>query len=339
VVERIERRWESTTVASRAFRAALTPASWLFGFGVGLRNSWYDSGLFASHSLGLPTISIGNLTVGGTGKTPIASWFAARIIAAGGKPAILLRGYGGDEAKVHAMLVPDAIIVADADRIRGAARARDLGATAIVLDDGFQHRRAKRDADVVLLSADRHRTVRLLPSGPFREPWDSLRRATHIIVTRKRTTPLHAKEVLGYATRMAPAAEGAIAHLEAESLFRVDHSERMAIGDLAGRGVLAIAGIGDPRSFEAQLRAVSARVALRAFGDHHAYSRADAERLAREAEGAHFAVCTLKDAVKLAPFWPPSAPPLWYLSQRVIMELGGEAMEGLAGRLARPAKT
>jgi tetraacyldisaccharide 4'-kinase len=136
---------------------------------------------------------------------------------------------------------------------------------------------------------------------------------------------------------MAPQAACAIAHLEPDALMRWGGAGREELGALAGRVVLAVAAIGDPRAFEAQLRAASARVALRAFSDHHAFSAADASVLAREAEGADFAVCTLKDAVKLAPLWPPSAPPLWYLSQRVSMEFGAEALENLAQRLARPA--
>jgi tetraacyldisaccharide 4'-kinase len=338
VAERaLERRWESTSLASRAMRAALTPASWLYGAAVALRNRGYDGGLFSTHELGLPTISIGNLTVGGTGKTPIASWFAQRILDAGGQPAILLRGYGMDEVMVHRFLAPRTIVIPGADRVRTAVVARAAGATAIVLDDGFQHRRARRDADIVILSADRHRQVRLLPAGPWREPFESLRRATHVIVTRKRTTPMHAKEVLGYATRMSPRAEGAIIHLAADSLVRWGGSESKSLESLAGGSVLAIAAIGDPRAFEAQLRAASARVAMRAFRDHHAFGAGEVGRLAREAEGADFAVCTLKDAVKLGPLWPPSAPPLWYLSQRVSIELGASELEGLARRLARPA--
>jgi tetraacyldisaccharide 4'-kinase len=334
---RLERRWESTTLASRALRFALAPLSWLYGRVVAVRNWMYDASVLRSHALGLPTISIGNLTVGGTGKTPMASWFASQIAAAGGVPAILLRGYGGDEVKVHNLLTPNAIVVAGADRRRSAETARNRGATAIVLDDGFQHRKVKRDADVVIISADRHRQTRLLPAGPWREPFISLRRATHIIVTRKRTTPLHAREVLGYATRMAPNAEAAIVHLAADRVVRWDGAGSEPLSVLAGQTVLAICGIGDPRSFEAQLRELGSRVALRSHRDHHAYTAAETEAYASDARGADYVVCTLKDAVKLAPFWPSTAPPLWYLSQRVSIELGAESLEGLARRLARPA--
>lgn len=103
---------------------------------------------------------------------------------------------------------------------------------------------------------------------------------------------------------------------------------------MAGTTVLAISAIGDPRAFEGQLRETGARVATRTFGDHHEFSPADVRRLANDATGADVTICTLKDAVKLGPMWPPSAPPLWYLSQTVRVELGAEALEGLARSLA-----
>lgn len=331
---RIERRWESTGAASRALWFALTPASWLYGAVVALRNRAYDARILPVHSLGLPTVSVGNLTVGGTGKTPVAAWLAGRLAGHGARPGILLRGYGDDEALVHRRLVPRAIVVPGADRVKSALRARELGAAVLVLDDAFQHRRVARDADVVLISADRHRSVRLLPKGPWREPMSSLRRATHVVVTRKRTSLMHAREVVTFASRVAPQVEVAVVHLAADAVVRWDGSESRPLARIAGRTVLAVAGVGDPRSFESQLRDAGARVALRAFRDHHAFNSADIDALAWEATGADLVVCTLKDAVKLGPHWPPSAPPIWYLSQRVSIEIGAEILEGLARRLA-----
>lgn len=335
----IERRWESTTLVSRAVRLALTPLSWLYGAAVAARNAAYDRGLLARHALGLPTVSIGNLTVGGTGKTPLAAWFAARFVAAGARPAILLRGYGDDEPLVHRHLVPDALVVPGADRVASAGVARARGASVLILDDGFQHRRARRDADVVLVSADRHRTVRLLPAGPWREPVRALRRASHVIVTRKRSTPLHAREVAEYVHQMAPQAQLAIVYLEPTEIVSWTGGERRPAESLAPGTVLAISAIGDPRAFEAQLRATGARVAARPFRDHHAFTSAEVARLAAEARGADVTVCTLKDAVKLGPIWPASAPPLWYLSLQVRVEQGAEGLEALVRDLVHPDRT
>lgn len=333
----VGRFWESQRPGSRALRIALGPASWVYGIVVAARNAAYDSGTLAVHSLGLPTVSVGNLTVGGTGKTPVAAWFAGRVAESGGRAAILLRGYGGDEALVHRAIAPGALVLTGRNRVRTAQEARSAGATAIVLDDGFQHRRVHRDADVVILSADRHRQVRLLPAGPWREPLAALGRATHIIVTRKSTSPLRAREVLGFVAQIAPGARTAIVHLAADRLVRWGGSDVLPLERLGGAVVLAISGIGDPRAFEGQVRAAAARVASRTFGDHHAYTVADADRLAHDAAGADYVVCTLKDAVKLGPLWPPGAPPLWYLSQRVNIESGAEALEGVVRSLTRSA--
>jgi tetraacyldisaccharide 4'-kinase len=247
-----------------------------------------------------------------------------------------MRGYGADEALVHRRLVPDAMVITGKDRVRSAAEARTRGATAIILDDGFQHRRAARDADVVLMSADRHRNARLLPSGPWREPITGLRRATHVIVTRKRTALLHAREVEAFARRVAPHVQTAIVHLEPEALIRWDGGGRLPVSALAGSTVLAVCAVADPRSFEAQVRDAGARVAMRVFRDHHEFSRGEIDRLAAEAPGATYVVCTLKDAVKLGPNWPPSAPPIWYLSQHVTVEQGAASLQGLARSLAAP---
>jgi tetraacyldisaccharide 4'-kinase len=105
-------------------------------------------------------------------------------------------------------------------------------------------------------------------------------------------------------------------------------------GTVAGASVLAISAIGDARAFESQLRSLGAQVDAAAFPDHHAFSADDAALLARRAQGATMAVCTLKDAVKLAPVWPRQAPPLWYLSQRVSVEAGAGALDGLVARFA-----
>src|SRR5690348_7442624 len=135
-----------------------------------------------THDPVLPTLSVGNVTVGGTGKTPVAAWIAAELIDRGARPAIVLRGYGDDEPLVHARLNPDVPVIVAPDRLEGIARAAASGADVAVLDDAFQHRRAQRTADIVLVSAERWtRTPRLLPAGPWRESLRALRRTSMIL--------------------------------------------------------------------------------------------------------------------------------------------------------------
>jgi tetraacyldisaccharide 4'-kinase len=326
--------WESSGLGARAARFALTPFGWLYAGGVRLRNLLFDVGVFRSRPLALPAISVGNLTVGGTGKTPVAAWLVARLRAAGARPAIVLRGYGGDESLVHERLNPGVPVIVDPDRVRGAQHAAEAGASVVVLDDAFQHRRARRDADVVLLSADRFGPVRALPAGPWREPLSALGRASVVIVTRKHASVLRARELLSHALRFAPDAEGAIVHLAADALVGVESGDVRPLRTLSGASVLSIAAIGDPRAFEGQLRAAGARVEMAAFADHHAFDARDVADLVRRAAGVTWVVCTLKDAVKLGPLWPRGTPPLWYLSQRVIVEAGAPALDAVVARFA-----
>ncbi len=330
----ITRVWESSSIGARAARNALRPLSWLYAFGVALRNTAYDRGVLRAKQLALPAISVGNLTVGGTGKTPVAAFIARRLGELGLKPAIVIRGYGDDEPLVHARLNPSVPVAIGADRALGAANAREAGRNIVVLDDAFQHRRAKRDADIVLLAADLAGPVRPLPAGPWREPLWSLTRATLIIVTRKSASLARARDLLAQARAFAPRAAAAIVHLAPDGLVAWATGERLDLAGLREKSVLAIAAIGDPRSFAAQLAAAGARVELAAERDHHAYSAADARALAERATGADLVVCTLKDAVKLGPIWPREAAPLWYLSQRVEVESGAADLDRILAAVA-----
>lgn len=317
-------------------RAVLTPFEWVYGAA-----SLADGARRASGAgrTAAPTVSVGNLTVGGTGKTPIAAWFAAQLRARGRAPALLLRGYGDDESLVHAVLNPDVPVFVDADRRRAAAQAIGKGATALVLDDGFQHRQMPRDADVVVVSADlwSDLPVRLLPAGPFREPLSALRRASLVIVTRKAASAARAAEVSRHLTRASGGVPLAVAHLAPGRLCAWTGGAGESIEALRGQRVLAVSGIGAPEAFLAQLGAAGAQVEAATFGDHHAFSAHDVLELAARAAQADRVVCTLKDAVKLGPLWTAQRPPLWYLSQSVVIETGLANVDAMLDRLMSPA--
>ena len=326
----VERAWRGDGVGARLVRASLLPLSWLYGGVVRLRNAGYDRGWLASHHGPIPAVSIGNLSVGGTGKTPVAAWVAAQLLSRGARPAIVLRGYGDDEPRVHAILNPGVPVMVSPDRVSGIERAAAGGATVAVLDDAFQHRRARRAADVVLVSADSWREpVRVLPAGPWREPIGALRRATLAIVTRKAASTEQASHVLRRLHEEAPSLDAALLHLVPDALRSVGGADVRPIADLRGQRVIAIAAIGDPAAFAAQLAEAGASVMLRAFPDHHAFRPDEIAALAAEAGTVDLAVCTLKDAVKLGTGWPAERVPLWYVSQRVVPEAGEEALERL----------
>ncbi len=330
----IEGVWEKDGAGARL----LAPLGWAFDGITRLRNAAYDAGLLRGVALGLPAVSVGNLSVGGTGKTPVASWIAQRLSAAGARPAILLRGYGADEPLVHERLAPAALVIADADRVRGAQAARTRGASVLVLDDAFQHRRARRDLDLVLIAAEQGAAHRVLPAGPLRESPRGLRRAHALVITRKRASAADAEAVASRWRRWNPAAAVVQVALAPAGLEPVRGAEASALplAALAGRPVLAISAIGAPGAFEAQLAALGARVESAAFADHHAFGEAEVSALARRVPPHGLAVCTLKDAVKLEVRWPRGAPPLWYLSQAVTIERGGEWLDARLARLAAP---
>ena len=332
--------WASDGIGARVARAALTPAELLFGAITAVRGSLYSSGVLGTHATAVPALSIGNLTVGGTGKTPLAAFFAGRLRRAGARPAIVLRGYGEDEPLVHHTLNPDVPVIISANRVAGAEKAKRAGCDVVVLDDAFQHRSAGRVADVVLLSADSWREHRrLLPSGPWRERLTAARRASLAIVTRKAVS-LDRADVVVQAVREAAGVACAVVHLDAAELRATDGSRSATIDALREESVLAISAIGDPASFGAQLTARGAVVTSAAFRDHHRFTAGDVKTLALRAQGHDRVVCTLKDAVKLGPLWPGPSP-LWYVSQRVVVERGGDAVDAVLETtlLARSAST
>lgn len=310
------------------------PASLLYALGTAARNALYGAGVLRQHALELPAVSVGNLSVGGTGKTPVAAWVAGELARRGARPAIVLRGYGDDEPEVHRRLNPQALVVVDPDRVAGVRAAAAGGADVAVLDDAFQHRRARRDVDIVLVSADRWTgRVRPLPAGPFRERLAALRRATLVVVTRKGASAEEAATVISSLHDAAPGCALAQVHLAPHSVVNAATGIREPLSVLAGRSVLAICGVGDPGAFTAQLRAAGADVTLRAFADHYAFADADIGRLVAEARGVTagggLVLCTLKDAVKLESRWPSGEPALSFLSQQVIVEAGREMLDRL----------
>jgi tetraacyldisaccharide 4'-kinase len=272
--------------------------------------------------------------VGGTGKTPVSAWLVEQLASRGARPAVVLRDYGGDEALVHAALNRGTPVITGADRVEAVRRARDHGADVVVLDDAFQHRRARRHADVVLLSADQWRASRrLLPAGPWREPLSALRRASLVVVTRK-TAPIEVlEEVWAAAAARAPGVPRAVARLAPAAVIDAHRATSRPLSSLAGVEVVAVAGVAGPAAFRQQLEELGAQVQLHAYADHYAYTADDALRLSRTAERAQLVVCTLKDAVKLAPVWPRGGPGLWYLSQQVILERGRPEVERLLAEM------
>ena len=311
---------------------ALSPFGWAYAAGAGLRNALYDRGWLEMHDLGALTISVGNITAGGTGKTPVVALVAELLISSGERVCILTRGYGrrdpakrvvvsdgsailadaetgGDEpVELARRLAGKAVIIADADRVAAAKFAiENFEVSCFVLDDGFQHRRAARDLDIVCIDAtDPFGGGELLPAGRLRESPANLRRADAIIITKAEAAE-DSGSLNEKIRRLAPNA----ALFRAESsISRFVELREFLGGDLASRQdalpgpAFAFCGLGNPEHFFATLRRAGSDVAgTEAFRDHHRYSAADLGRLtaAAKAAGASAFVTTAKDAVKLLP--------------------------------------
>lgn len=296
-------------------RFAAIPLETGFRLVTGLWGRMYDGGLLPLQRAPVPVISVGNLTVGGSGKTPLASWLIQGLRKRGEKPALVARGYGEDEILLHKRWNPGVPVIADEDRAYGAWKASRKGATVVVLDDGFQHRRLARELDIVLVAASTPRNARLLPRGPFREPFQSLGRAGVVILTQKGREESTLEM------------EGRIDPFLRESPVRVAFVPS-GWSDLAGRPVeapsgkfLAVAGIGDPGGFSRVLReAVGPGGEVLTYPDHHAYGWGDVQALVDRAGGRPI-VTTEKDAVKLEAFKS-------HFEDLRVLRLGVEVLEG-----------
>ncbi len=301
----VVRRWwrgESGKIGAAASVLA-APLEALFRAGVAIRGRLYDTQVLDAGLAPIPVVSVGNLTVGGTGKTPIVRWIVGALQSFDARPAVIVRGFA-DEVALHRRWYPSVPVVEDASRLRGAQTAAAAGATVAVLDDGFQHRQLARDLDIVVVAtSDRLGPVRLLPRGPYRERPKALVRADIVLISDKR--PIDAPEARAaiarardWVGRWAPDVPVHSVRLAAAGWQHLDGSPAAAPqGD-----VLAVAGIGAPETFLATVRsALGGTAELMTFPDHHRYDHADLQSILETARGRSV-VLTEKDAVKLARF-------------------------------------
>lgn len=291
-----------------AARAALWWARLPYAAGVYARNRRYDAGRGVVR-VPVPVVGVGNLSVGGTGKTPCVEWVADYLRERDQRVAILSRGYGSDagpndEAMVLEENLPDVPHLQGRDRVALAATAvEELESEVLVLDDGFQHRRLGRDLDLVLSDATRPADRDyLLPRGTLREPVGGLRRAGLLVLTRcDQVEPAEVDRQRAWFTRRFPKLPVATAvHAPVGLVGAVRTAD---VGELRGKPVGAFCGIGNPAAFRRTLTDLGADVvAFRAFADHHPYDRADVYALEQWAEALPtdaVVATTQKDFVKL----------------------------------------
>ncbi len=333
--------WRSPSLAARLARAALLPAAGLFRAAVAARNAAYGSGLLRVRALGAPSIGVGNLSVGGTGKTPVAIHLARALAERGVRAGIVLRGYGGDEVLEYMAAAPRAVVEASPDRHAAAARALAAGARALVLDDCLQRRDVAPDVMLAVVSAETWAAVRWpLPAGPWREGLSALARTDAVVVTRKVAAGDAAERLAASLAGHTRGGAGITVELALGSLEPLGGGAPIVPADLAGRAVTALCGVGEPELFAAQLTRAGAVTQLAAFPDHHAWTRNQALALARTARLAgRVVVTTVKDAVKLLDLWPSDEAPCYVAALVVRVTSGAAALESLLDRVATAART
>ena len=334
-------------------RAATWVASKPYALAMRLRRWGYRRGVLASHDAPVPVISVGNLTAGGTGKTPMVAWIVRHLSEAGRKPAIVMRGYRAgkaapdaaprsDEAELLTQLTGCPVIV-EPDRLAGARRAADGGCDVVILDDGFQHLRLRRQLDIVLIDAVEPLGFgHCLPRGLLREPPAALADADAVVIT-------HADEVaperLAELRRKLAALckpSVTIAQAAHKPVAVIDDAGRLhPPTDLAERAVAAFCGLGSPEHFFASLARLRANVvAAKALDDHAAYSPAILAELADQARaaGAEIMVTTQKDHVRLAHLAAPSDPPIWRLAIEMDVTAGRDELLARIDKAATDGK-
>jgi tetraacyldisaccharide 4'-kinase len=356
--QRIERAW----TRRGPWRYALGPLAWAYRAALAGRRAAYRLGVVRTYRVGVPVVSIGNLTVGGTGKTPAALWLGEALAGIGLHPAIVSRGYGGMLGKrvatvgtgEHALVTPEeagdeAVLLAErfagpvvcgADRLVAARTAvAEHGADVILLDDGFQHWRLGRDFDLVLVDgAAGFGNGALLPAGPLREPLGALARAGAIVVTKAAS----ATRVTDVLERRAAGVPVFAADLVARSLVQLEGRSLVArpLGVLAGRRVVTVSAIARPESFYELLGQWDVRpVEVLEYPDHHLYSQGDWQHITQAAHRADLVVCTEKDLVKLRRF-PFARDTLVALRVDFALSAGDSQalLELICARIAAPAR-
>ena len=310
---------EARGVGATLLRGAMRLLESIYAAVMSSRNASYRRGVLRMHRCARPVVSVGNITTGGTGKTPVVRWLAEHLRQRGLQPAILMRGYRrepdaatSDEQQLllDQLNPPGAtgapiVVHADPDRVGGAEHVlRDnADVDVFILDDGFQHRRLHRDFDLVLIDATNPFGFdHVLPRGLLREPLHGLSRASAVLITRADQALPGTLEEIGRTVRRYATSIPIYQSTHAQTSVVTDGTST-PIDSLRGKRIFAFCGVGNPEAFLAQLRAAGAElVATRSFGDHHAYEERDVEDLVSQAmrSGAGALVTTEKDWVKLA---------------------------------------
>ena len=304
----------------------LFPFSLIYGCVVRVRNWFFDIGILKSVDVGVPVISVGNITAGGTGKTPMVIAIGNMLIDAGKKVGVISRGYGrtssgtlvvndgvhiladaltgGDEPLLIARRLKGAIVIVDEQRARAALKGvKEYGVDVIILDDGFQHRYVKRDIDIVLMDENNSPfNTALLPAGYRREPLRNLKRASAVVVTKVHSE-ISANSLL---TRKEVTTQNKYSSsFQATGIRHVLGDVEQSLALLKGHSAVAVSGVAQPEGFLREIESKGVKIKKTfSFSDHHRYTKEEIVSILNSfiKEKTDFILTTEKDGVKLEAF-------------------------------------
>ncbi|MBN1796775.1 MAG: tetraacyldisaccharide 4'-kinase [Sedimentisphaerales bacterium] len=297
-------------------RIILRLPSLAYSAAIRLRNFFYDKHVLKSHRVNITVISIGNLTAGGTGKTPVVAWLTKQLCGKY-KCAILTRGYkstanGSDEVNTLAQISPEVPVIINPDRLKGAKEAMSLhGADVLIMDDGFQHRRLARDIDILSIDATcPFGYGKILPAGFLREPVGSVKRAHSVIITRcdqvnQSEIDRIENELLSINPKLT-----IVQAIHKPQCIITSQGDELKLEQLKGQKVFTFCGIGNPAAFFRTVKSLGAKLAdRRIFDDHYNYKKEDIEKILAGAEKANveLVLTTEKDFIKIKPEWRKSS--------------------------------
>ncbi len=345
----LSEHWQTLVASKRNFPQTcewilLYFASLFYKLGVRIRNRGYDRGVFSVRKAGVPVISIGNLSLGGTGKTTLAIWCAQTIQAKGKKCAVLSRGYGrsdegkitvldgetdsaehfGDEPLLIGRKAKGVPVVLGSDRFAAAQKAlKRFSPDCLILDDGFQHRSLQRDLDIVCLDERTIAAPGIFPSGYLREGAEALARADFLAVKSDRKEESFMKDFEETFSR-APDLPAAFFSYRPDGLLENRTGKTLPIQALLQKPVFAFSGIAHPESFEKLLARCGAKLAgVKRFPDHHRFSERDLREIRAESERLEaLPVTTEKDLMRL-----PKDFPVYALAVEIDWKKGREQLE------------
>ncbi|MEN8374425.1 MAG: tetraacyldisaccharide 4'-kinase [Gemmatimonadota bacterium] len=329
--------WAGAYVSGHAVRgraaadAALWPAELAYRGVSAARRAAYRRGLLRAHEPPIPVVSIGNLVLGGAGKTPVAAYIVRLLGELGARPALVHGDYARDEPDLHRRWNPDAPVIGDPSRIAAVRRAAQAGADVAVLDDGFQHLALARSLDVVLVPAERWQDApRLLPRGPWREPPAALSRADFVALTHRGADERALAAARSGVARVIGAPPGGDIVIEPASWSPLGAPDQTTADGPAGPAV-AVCAIAHPEGFRSSATAAGCVVAeLLGYRDHHEFTERDLDDIVAAASGRPV-VTTEKDEGKLARLG--QRVPVWVLRERVRVRRGSAALEDLLRRV------